>query len=181
MSRPNIKDIATKDLFTKEEQLNTKYTPDTVQSILRLRDMYHWFLANPGERDRTFVDRVKNKYNICTAQAYADLAVIKMLLPLLSAANRDFHRFRANEMLLETYRMAKLRKDTKTMERAASSYAKYNRVDLEDEQTIPYDKIVVQPFTPTTDPTVLGIRPIPNLIPKNTRIVGKIQARIQRY
>ena len=33
------------------------------------------------------------------------------------------------------------------MEKAASSYAKYNRVDKEDEQAIPYDRIVIQPFT----------------------------------
>ncbi len=31
------------------------------------------------------------------------------------------------------------------LQRAAASYAKYNRVDLEDEQTLPYDMIVVQP------------------------------------
>lgn len=59
--------------------------------------------------------------------------------------------------------MAKKRKDTKTMDKAASSYAKYNRVDLEDEQVVPYEDIVVHPFTPTDDPRVLGINPIPNL------------------
>ena len=77
-------------------------------------------------------------------------------------------------MLLETYRMAKARKDTKTMERAASSYAKYNRVDLEDEQLMPYDEIVVQPFTATDDPTPLGIKPIPN-------IQEKIKAMLDKY
>lgn len=77
-------------------------------------------------------------------------------------------------MLLETYRMAKARKDTKTMERAASSYAKYNRVDLEDEQLIPYEEIVVQPFTATDDPTPLGIKPIPN-------IQERIKAMLDKY
>lgn len=60
------------------------------------------------------------------------------------------------------------------MERAASSYAKYNRVDLEDEQVMPYDEIVVQPFTPTSDPSVLGIKPIPN-------IDEKIKSMIEKY
>ena len=32
--------------------------------------------------------------------------------------------------------MAKKRKDTKTMEKAASSYAKFNCIDLEDEQAV---------------------------------------------
>ena len=60
------------------------------------------------------------------------------------------------------------------MERAATAYGKLNRVDLEDEQAMPYDMIVPQPFTATDDPRVLGIEPIPN-------INEKISAMIQKY
>ena len=49
------------------------------------------------------------------------------------------------------------------MERAATSYAKYNRVDLEDEMAMPYDEIVVQPFCATLDVTVLGLPAIPDV------------------
>ena len=62
------------------------------------------------------------------------------------------------------------------MEKAASSYAKYNRVDLEDEQAVPYDLIVVQPFTATDDPTVLGIKPIPHLQERIQELLHKYQA-----
>jgi hypothetical protein len=72
--------------------------------------------------------------------------------------------------------MAKKRKDTKTMEKAASSYAKYNRVDLEDEQAVPYDLIVVQPFTATNDPTVLGIKPIPNINERIAELLKKYRS-----
>lgn len=51
------------------------------------------------------------------------------------------------------------------MEKAATSYAKFNRIDIEDEQSVPYHMIVVQPFFPTTDPRVVGItyaKNIPN-------------------
>ena len=77
-------------------------------------------------------------------------------------------------MILDTYQMAKKRKDTKTMEKAASSYAKFNRINLEDEQAVPYELIVVQPFTATNDPSVLGIKPIPN-------INDKIQSLLKKY
>ncbi len=60
------------------------------------------------------------------------------------------------------------------MEKAASSYAKYNRVDIEDEQAVPYEDIVIQPFRATMDPTVLNLKPIPN-------IDEKIAAMIARY
>ena len=176
MSRSNIRDIAQRDLFTAETQLKELYTPEEVSHVLRLREMYSWFISNPDSRDRQFITQEKDRFGISTTQAYADLAIVKMLLPLLSSASRDFHRYRANEMLLETYRMAKARKDTKTMERAAASYAKYNRVDLEDEQVLPYDMIVVQPFTATSDPTVLGLKPIPNLQQKIDKLLAKYRA-----
>ena len=52
--------------------------------------------------------------------------------------------------------------------------AETSSVDLEDEQAIPLDQILVQPFTATDDPRVLGIEPIPN-------IQSKIDAMIEKY
>ena len=176
MPQPNIRDIAQRDLFTAETQLRERYNEDQIAHILRLREMYSWFVASPDIKDRQLITQTLDRFRVSRAEAYADLAIVKMLLPLLTSASRDFHRYRANEMLLETYRMAKARKDTKTMERAAASYAKYNRVDLEDEQTLPYDMIVVQPFTATSDPTILGLKPIPNLQQKIDKLLAKYRA-----
>lgn len=174
MPRQPILEICSKDLFTAEDELFEKYNAEQAQRVLRLRDMYNYYISNPDTKDRQFVDTAMSRHGIMKSQAYADLSIIKSLLPLLSSASRDFHRFRFNEMILETYQMAKARKDTKTMEKAASSYAKFNRVDLEDEQALPYDLIVVQPFTATSDPRVLGIKPIPN-------VEEKIAAMLKKY
>ena len=146
-----------------EEMKQNAFTELQIARVLRLRDMYLWVLANPDAKDRQFIEEELTRgYAKHKSQAYEDLTIIKALLPQISKATRDFHRWRYNEMILETYQMAKKRKDTKTMERAASSYAKYNRVDVEDETALPYHLIVVQPFMVTSDPTVLGIKPIPN-------------------
>ena len=174
MSNVSTLDICRVDLFTQESQLLEKYSEATVQRVLRLRDMYAWVIANPDAKDRQFVEEHLYRYSLSKFTAYSDLAVIKALLPSVSSASRDFHRWRFNEMILETYQMAKKRKDTKTMEKAAASYAKYNRVDLEDEQTVPFDLLIPQPFTATSDPTVLGIKPIPN-------IQDKIAAMLDKY
>ena len=174
MPRQPILEICSKDLFTAEDELLEKYNAEQAQRVLRLRDMYNYYISNPDTKDRQFVDTAMSRHGIMKSQAYADLSIIKSLLPLLSSASRDFHRFRFNEMILETYQMAKARKDTKTMEKAASSYAKFNRVDLEDEQALPYDLIVVQPFTAASDPRVLGITPIPN-------VEEKIAAMLKKY
>lgn len=174
MPTPNTIEVCRTDLFTKESELLERYPQPIVDKVLRVREMYQWYIANPDGTDREFVAEVCQRHDISRVTAYSDLAILKSLLPMLATASRDFHRWRYNEMILATYKMAEKRKDTKTMERAASSYAKYNRVDLEDEQAVPYELIVVQPFTATEDPRVLGIEPIPN-------IKQKISAMIDKY
>ena len=176
MAQLSTLDVCRQDLFTAKSDLELRYTDMVVARIMRIREEYNWFLANPDAKDRQFVETAMSRHGIEKTAAYSDLAVVKALLPHLATASRDFHRYRYNEMILETFQMAKKRKDTKTMEKAASSYAKYNRVDLEDEQAVPYDMIVVQPFTATDDPSVLGIKPIPNLREKIRMLLNKYRA-----
>lgn len=173
MSFPNTLEVCRKDLFTKEAALRDIYPQAIVDKLLRVREMYNWFISNPDATDREFVEEVCQRHDIHKTTAYSDLSVVKALLPTLGSASRDFHRWRTNEMLIRAYKMAEKRKDTKTMERAASAYGKLNRVDLEDEQAIPYDKIVWQPFTATDDPRVLGIEPIPNIQSKIDEMIAK--------
>ena len=174
MSTPSAIDVCRTELFTKVEDLQQKYPQTLVDKVVRVREMYNWFIANPDGTDREFVAEVCQRHGIHRTTAYSDLAVVKSLLPMFGSASRDFHRWRTNEMLIATYKMAEKRKDSKTMERAATAYGKLNRVDLEDEQALPLDQILVQPFTATDDPRVLGIEPIPN-------INEKISAMIQKY
>ena len=176
MANPSALEVCRTDLFTREAELRERYPQPVVDKVLRVREMYNWFIANPDGTDREFVNELVQRHDVSKVTAYSDLAVVKAMLPLLAAASRDFHRWRFNEMIMNTYKMAQKRKDTKTMERAAASSAEYNRVDLEDEQVMPYEMIVVQPFTATSDPSVLGIKPIPNIQRKISDMIKKYRA-----
>ena len=176
MSMPNMIDVCRADLYTKQEELIQRYPQVIVEKVLRVREMYNWFIANPDATDREFVSEVCQRHGVHRTTAYSDLSVVKALLPMLGSASRDFHRWRASEMLMNTYKMAEKRKDTKTMERAASSYAKMHRVEIEDEQAVPYDMIVPQHFTATDDPRTLGIEPIPNIEQKIKTMIEKYRA-----
>lgn len=173
MPYPNAIEVCRADLFTKEDELRARYPQPIADKVLRVREMYNWFISNPDATDREFISELCQRHSIHRTTAYSDLSVVKSLLPLLSTASRDFHRWRTNEMLIATYRMAEKRKDTKTMERAATAYGKLNRIDIEDEQAIPLDLILVQPFTATDDPRVLGIEPIPNINEKISAMIDK--------
>ena len=176
MPFPSVHEIVQSDFFTPEEQLRKDFPAVAVERVLRLRALYNWIISNPDCKDKEFVDEAIYRYSISKTLAYDDLKIIKSVLPHITEASRDYHRWKYNEMILETYQMAKKRKDTKTMERAATSYAKFNNVNVEDEQSVPYDMIVVQPFTATSDPSVLGIKPIPNIEKVISDMIAKYRA-----
>lgn len=169
----NINEILRADFNTDLAVLKSKYSELVANRVVRLRGLYNWMLANPSSSDRDFVDYDINTFSIEKSMAYADLSVIKTVLPEFHKQGRDFARWKYNEMIMETYKMAKARKDTKTMERAATSYAKYNRIDTEDENALPFDLIVNQPFTATDDPSVLGIKRIKNIDQKIHDMIDK--------
>ena len=173
MAYPNAIEVCRAELFTTESELRERFPAPMVDKVMRVREMFNWFISNPDGTDREFVAEVCQRHGIHRTTAYSDLAVVKSLLPMLGSASRDFHRWRTNEMLIATYKMAEKRKDSKTMERAATAYGKLNRVDIEDEQALPLDQILVQPFTATDDPRVLGIEPIPNIQEKISRMIEK--------
>ena len=176
MPFPSALTVCKQDLFTKVDELRDKYPEVLVQRILRIRDMYNWQIQYPDAKDREFVNEVVKRYDVSMPIAYRDLAIIKTLLPQISQTSRDFHRWRYNEMILDAYQKAKEKENIIAMEKAASSYAKYNRVDVDDEQQLPYEMIVVQPFTATDDPSVLGIKPIPNIQEKIKKMLEKYRA-----
>ena len=175
MSRVTTLDLARENLFSPESELANKLGAFDIDRIMKVRAMYMWRLSNPEMKDRQFIDEFRSRYPEAGKNvAHEYMVVVNTLLPSLSEKAREFHRWRYNEMILETYQMAKARKDTKTMERAATSYGKLNRVDAEEIQQIPWDIIKKQPFIPTMDPSVLGITPIPD-------IDKRIKAMIDKY
>ena len=176
MPFPAVQDVITTDFFTAEDELRKELPAASVERVLRLRELYNWVISNPDCKDKEFVDVAIGRFGISKTLAYDDLKIIKSVLPNITQASRDYHRWKYNEMILETYQMAKKRKDTKTMERAATSDAKFNNVNVEDEQSVPYDMIVVQPFTATSDPSVLGIKPIPNIEKVISDMIEKYRA-----
>lgn len=175
MPNPSTLEICKTHLFSSTEDIMAQFNSDAVvERVLRVRDLYMWRLSNPDSSDRDFISEFKSRYPMGKNAAQEYLRIVNALLPMLSEKSRDFHRWRYNEMIMETYQMAKARKDTKTMERAATSYGKLNKVDAEDVQAVPFHLIVVQPFVATDDPSVLGIKPIPG-------IEDKIKAMLDKY
>jgi len=103
MPTPNAIDVCRAHLFTKEVELREQYSQAIVDKVLRIREMYNWFIANPDGIDREFVVELMQRHAISKSTSYSDLAVVKTLLPTLASASRDFHRWRYNEVYKDRY------------------------------------------------------------------------------
>jgi hypothetical protein len=144
--------------------------PEIIQKrLLRLRDLYNYWVNFPSKKDMDIAEEDMRRNGIGKSAAYDDVRILKKLLGNFAKTTKDYHRYKFTLMIDQSFEMAKRTKDAKAMASAANFYAKYTQLDKEDEVERGYDQIVVQPFEPTDDPTVLGLKPIPNLREKIAR------------
>lgn len=175
MPVPATIDVCEKHLFSDVEEMTREGVPELIQQrLIRLRDMYNYWLQFPRKKDLEIVGELELRYKVSKSTAYEDIRIIKRLLGDFAKTTKDYHRYKFCQMIDETYEMAKRIKDARAMGAAANYYGKYTQLDKEDILDKGYDKIIVQPFEPTDDPTVLGIKPIPN-------VRERIKSKIQQY
>lgn len=175
MPVPATIEVCEKYLFADVDEMTADGLPELIQQrLIRLRDMYNYWLQFPRKKDLEIVQELEYRYKISKSAAYEDIRIIKRLLGDLAKTTKDYHRYKFCQMIDETFEMARRIKDARAMGAAANYYGKYTQLDKEDILDKGYDKIIVQPFEPTDDPTVLGIKPIPN-------VRDRIKSKIQQY
>ena len=174
MAKPNTLELCRVHLFDDRPELIKKGIPDMlIERIIRIRATYTFWLEHPRKKDAEIRDFLLN-FNINKSAAYDDISVLKILLGDMNETSKAFHRFRFNAMIQNAYDLCERKQDGSGMAKASGLYAKYNQLDREDSFKFPWDEIIPQRFEPTSDPTVIGIKPIPN-------IQEKIKSLKERY
>ena len=154
MSEPAI-EVAKVHLFDSVEQMTQAGLPVLMQErLLRLREVYTYWLQFPLTRDRDIAQRIMRDHGVGRTQAYQDIRIIKAVLGEMHKTTKEYHRFKFLQMIEEAYNMAKVNKDAKSMVAAADKYGKYTQLDKEDLIDRGFDKIIPQPMKPTDDPSV---------------------------
>ena len=175
MPVPATIDTIQQYLFADVDKMTEAGVPEIIQKrLLRLRDMYNTWLQFPRMKDLEIVVALEERYGIGKSAAYEDVRIIKRLLGDFNKTTKDYDRFHVKQMLDESFDKARKINDARAMAQCANYYGKYTQCDKEDIQDKGYDKIVMQPFEPTDDPSVLGIKAIPNLR-------DKIRNKINQY
>jgi len=150
-------------LFDNLDEIET-LTPAERNQLKRYRFCFTESLENPSLSDRELRDFLMEEYGISQTQAYVDISNVRILLGNVRNAGKEWIRYLVTEELKEVIKEAKAAGPKKLMERimALDKLAKYHRLDKEDGIEIPWEDIAPQPTEPTTDPRVIGGKPLEN-------------------
>lgn len=163
MPLPSIADSAQQYLFTDRDKMIRSGVPEaTINHIIRIRDVYSYWLQFPQKKDREIVGELMRRGNIQRSAAYEDLRLIKQLLGDLNKVSKDYARYRFLQMVERAYEVAENSGDARSMVAAADKLGKYMGLAEADEVDKGYDKIPVQIFAVTDNPEVIGLKRLPN-------------------
>lgn len=179
MGKPQTLELCRVHLFDDVDKMReNKLSQQAIDRISRLRAAFTLWNSYPLKKDAEIRDYIMRFSGVNKTAAYEDIQILKILLGDFAEAPKAYRRFQFNAMVEETYEMAKRRKDPKAMAAISATHGKYNQLDKEDAEKIPWDEIVVQPFEPTSDPTVIGIKPIANIREKIAAMKKKYMSDI---
>ncbi len=120
-------------------------------------DVFAKLLETPDMPDRDIVYYMINQYGISLSQSYENISTIKSVLGNVRNASKEWHRYTVIKMLKEAFKLAKDNNRYKEMIMAADKLGKYTKLDKDEIDEIPWDKILPPAWEPTADPSVLNI------------------------
>ena len=175
MPKPDTLEICRKYLF---ENPTEELSPLMNDRLLRIRSAYAHWVEFPMKSDNEIRLFIQDNSDVCKASAYSDLNILKILLGSIKNASKEWHRYTVIEMIKEAYDLAKDKQDPKAMILAIDKLGKYTQLHLPDIDPIPYEDIVPQPFEPSSNPAVVGLKPIDNLAAKIKKLKEKYATEI---
>lgn len=163
MPLPAIIDIAETHLFSDRNKMEAAGLPEaSISHLLRLRDVYNYWISFPNKKDRDIVALLRSRYSLGDSQARNDLKLVKVLLGNLERTTKDYHRHRFLTVINRAIELAELQNNPEAMIKVADKYAKYMQLDKEDERINVLDKLVPLKLVFTDNPEVIGIKRVPN-------------------
>lgn len=164
MAKPQTLELCRVHLFDDIDKLReNSISQQGINRILRLRAAFTLWNKYPRKKEAEIRDFIMRESGVERTAAYEDIQILKTLLGDFAESSKEFHRWRFNDMIENAYSMAERKQDPRAMAAAAGNYAKYNQLDKDDAVKIPWDEIIPQRFEPTSDPSVIGIKPVANI------------------
>jgi hypothetical protein len=162
-----------KAMFETPEKAKNMLSDKDLEIKIRYEKAFTFWLNNPELDDRQVARFLINECNVSKSVAYEDLKKIKILLGNVKVAAKEWHRHMVIQMSLEAYRMAKAKKDPKSMVLAADKIGKYTKLDKDEAEALPWDQLLPPNFEPDPDIALLNLKPVENIEAKRKQLRDK--------
>lgn len=164
MITPEVIEKTQQFLFaTEEEMIAAGLTTDQQKRLIRIRDMYTYWLRTPSLGDKAIADECRRRYAVSVSQAYEDIRIIKVCLGNLNQASKDYYRWLFLARCEEGFQMAREKQDPNAFARVLGNLGKYTRLDTDDKDAPDWSKLIPQNFEITDNPEAAGYKRTPNI------------------
>ena len=164
-------------LFSDEEDLQAAgLRSDTLERLMNVREMYYYWLRNPQLTDQVVAAQFRQRYGYAHSNAYILTNYLKILIGDTTKVTRAWYQHVFLQRCEEAFAMARANNDAKAFTAALNALGKYTRLDTEESRTPDYAQIVPQQLEITTDPSVAGVKRIPDLKEKVQKMLNKYAA-----
>ena len=178
---PELIQKTQKFLFASEEEMIEAKVPANVRTrILRLRDLYTFWLNTPALGDKVIVAELRKRYGVSLSTAYEDIRLIKICLGNLNQQTTDYYRWVFLQRVEEAFQMARLNNDARAFSAALACLGKYTKLDKDESERPDYSAITPQSFEITADAEVAGFKRIPNLEEKTRKLLEKYSIEVAK-
>jgi len=169
----NIDEYASLLPLDDDQLLEQHVNPLMLERLHRIRGLYAFWLQYPNKSTKDIVQQDIDLFKISQSKAYEDVSLVQKLLGDIQAMTKDFARWRFNQMNERHVLMAERDRDHRAIALLEKNFIKANQLDKEDTPDMAFDQIVPLQIEPTDDPTVLGIRRIPDLRGMIRKMIAK--------
>ena len=126
---PELIERTQRFLFASEEEMEEARLPMPVRTrLLRLRDMYAYWLRHPAYADKAIVAQLRLQYKVGFTQAYEDVRLLKICLGNLGQVTRQWCQFLFMQRCEEGFAMARASGDANAFAKVLSALGKFTRL-----------------------------------------------------
>ena len=178
MSKQSTLELCRKHLYDDVNNM-PGVLPAVRDRIVRIRAGFTYWNDFTRKKEKEVAQHIMGMYGVEKSTAYDDVRLIKELLGNVNKASKDWHLYKTNCWLDEAVEMARVKNNELAIIKAADVSGRINQLDKKDETEFPWDDIKPQNWIITSDPSVIGIKPIPNLKDKIAKLFEKYKTDIE--
>lgn len=132
------------------------------ETLSLVQQVFTLWLSEPTRTDKQMLAHIKHHMGLGEHAARRILVFSKQILGNVQLADRKWNQHLFNESILKVYNKAEAQGNLALQLSALEKFAKFNKLDKDVAEDIPWDKIIPPITDFVADPSAAGLRPIEN-------------------